>query len=63
MAKHDTSHNAKVREAAKVAIMAVREIDIPVSTTRPSPEMPKTNGSVLKQPMFDYESPDKHPDI
>ena len=43
--------------------MAVREIDFPFSTTRPSPEIPKTNGSILKQPMFNYESPDKHPEL
>ena len=46
--------------AAKAIIMAVRETDTPVNTTRQAPVVIKTGGLVLKQPMFNWKSPDRH---
>ena len=37
-----------VIEATKAEIMIVREIVIPINTTRPALAVPKTGGSVLK---------------
>ena len=50
-------------EAAKAAIMAVREAETLASTTRPEPAMPKTDHPVLKQPMFNWKSPDKYREL
>ena len=47
-------------EATKAAIMAVREMEIPVNTARPVPAMPKTSGTLLRQPMLDWKSPDMY---
>ena len=46
-----------VIEAAKAAIMAVREVDTPVKTTKPTVVTSKTGDLVMKQPMFDWTSP------
>ena len=43
-------------KTTKTAITPVREAETLANTTRPA--MPKTGGSVLKQPMFNRKSPD-----
>ena len=50
-----------VVKAAKEAIIAVRDAEVTVKTTRLAPAMPKTgSGPVLKQPMFNWKSPNKY---
>ena len=49
-----------VTEAAKAAIIAVREADISHYTIRLVPALAKPGGPVLKQPMFDWKSPNMY---
>ena len=50
-------------EAAKAAIMEVREADNLVNSSRPIHPMPTLWGSVVRQLMFDWKVADKWQDL
>ena len=50
-------------EAAKAAIMVIKEAENSVSTAKPIQMMPKTGDLALKQPIFDWKVPDKYQEL
>ena len=50
-------------EATKVAIMAVRVADNPVTSARPVHTMPRSGGLALRQPMFDLKAAEKYQEL
>ena len=49
-----------VFEPAKAATMAVREAEDPTKSRRPVHEVPRTNGSALRKPTFNWKAQDKY---
>ena len=50
-------------EAAKVAMMAVKEAENPVTAARSVQVMLGTSGPLLRQPTFDWKASDKYQEL
>ena len=47
-------------QAAKAAIMMVREAENPINGARPVHTMPRSGNPVLRQPTLDWKAADKY---